>query len=89
MQFDNNAVPKEEKNTISRRKVLEALGAGIIATGVIGCTSREGATLAYDDELTPELYHSSVRALASAIRSGDVSSCLLYTSDAADDLQPV
>ena len=72
MQFDDNAVPKEEKNTISRRKVLEALGAGIIATGVIGYTSREATALAYDDELTPELYHSSVRALASAIRTKKV-----------------
>jgi amidase len=74
MQSDNNAVPKEEKNTISRRNVLEALGTGIVAAGVIGCTSREDATLTYDDELTPELYHSSVRALASAIRTREVSS---------------
>jgi hypothetical protein len=74
MQLDNNAVPKEEKNTISRRDVLKALGTGIIASGVIGRTSRAYAALAYDDELTPELYHSSVRALASAIRSRDVSS---------------
>jgi Asp-tRNA(Asn)/Glu-tRNA(Gln) amidotransferase A subunit family amidase len=66
MQSDNNAVPKEEKNTISRRNVLEALGTGIVAAGVIGCTSREDATLTYDDELTPELYHSSVRALVQA-----------------------
>jgi amidase len=50
------------------------LGAGIIAPGVIGCTSRESASFAYDGDLTPELYHSSVRALASAIRSRDVSS---------------
>jgi hypothetical protein len=74
MQFDNNAVPKEKTNTISRRNVLEALGSGIIASGIIGCTNREDATLAYDDELTPELYYSSVRTLASAIRSRDVSS---------------
>jgi amidase len=74
MRSDNNAVPKEEKYTISRRNVLKALGAGIIASGVVGRTSRTHATLAYDDELTPELYHSSVRALASAIRSKDVSS---------------
>ena len=74
MQFDDSAVPKEEKNTISRRNILEALGTGIIASGVIGCTSRENATLAYDDELTPEIYYSSARALASAIRSRDVSS---------------
>ena len=45
-----------------------------IATGVIGYTSREATALAYDDELTPELYHSSVRALASAIRTKKVSS---------------
>ena len=74
MQFDNKAVPKEEKSTISRRNVLKALGTGIITSGVIGCTSREDATLAYGDELTPELYYSSARALASAIRSRDVSS---------------
>ena len=74
MQSDHDALPKEEKITISRRNLLEALGTGIIATGVIGCTSREDATLAYDDELTPELYHSSVKALASAIRTGEVSS---------------
>jgi amidase len=74
MQFDDNAVPKKEKNTISRRNVLKALGTGIIASGVIGCTSREDSALAYDDELTPELYHSSVRALATAIRSREVSS---------------
>jgi amidase len=74
MQFDDNAVPAEKKNTISRRNVLKALGTGIIASGFIGCTSREQATMAYDDELTPELYYSSVSALASAIRSGQVSS---------------
>ena len=74
MLFDDNAVPKKEKNTISRRDVLKALGAGIVVSGVIGCTSRKHAPLPYDDELTPEIYHSSARALASAIRSGDVSS---------------
>jgi amidase len=74
MQSDNCAKPKDEKNTISRREVLEALGAGVLVTGVIGYTSRGGAALAYDEELTPELYHSSVRALASAIRTKKVSS---------------
>jgi amidase len=74
MQPDNNAVSGEEKKTISRRSLLEALGAGLIASGVIGCTSRESATVAFDGKLTPELYNSSVRALASAIRSKEVSS---------------
>ena len=74
MQSDKEAVPKEDKNTISRRQLLEALGTGIIATGVIGCTSRENAALAHDHGLTPELYQSSVRALASAIRTREVSS---------------
>jgi amidase len=74
MQFDDDAVPNEEEITISRRHVLKALGTGIFATGVIGCSRRGHATAAHEDELTPELYRSSVRALASAIRSGDVSS---------------
>ena len=74
MQPDNNAVSGEEKKTLSRRSLLEALGAGLIASGVIGCTSRESATVAFDGKLTPELYNSSVRALASAIRSKEVSS---------------
>jgi amidase len=74
MQPDDNAVPKDETSTISRRSLLEALGAGIIASGVIGYASREDPSLAYEDELSADLYHSSVRALASAIRSGDVSS---------------
>ena len=73
MQFDD-AWPTKEKKGISRRTVLEALGTGIIASGIIGCSNREETTLTYDDELTPELYSSSVRALASAIRSGKVSS---------------
>jgi hypothetical protein len=72
--LDKNAVPKEEKHTISRRNVLEALGTGIIASGVIACTRHEDAAQAFDYELTPELYYSSVRALASAIRSREVSS---------------
>ncbi|MBT8072029.1 MAG: amidase [Gammaproteobacteria bacterium] len=74
MQSENNAMPKEKKNTISRRKLLGVLGTGIIAPGVIGCTSREDSAVVYGDELTPELYHSSVRALAAAVRSRDVSS---------------
>ena len=74
MQSDNNAVPKQEKNAISRRNVLEALGTGFIVSGVMGCTRKEDTTLVYDDEITPEIYYSSVRALASAIRSRDVSS---------------
>ena len=74
MQSDKNAAPKQDKNTISRRQLLEALGTGIIATGLIGCAGRESATLAFADELAPELYQSSVRALAAAIRSREVSS---------------
>ena len=74
MQSDDDAVPKEEKNTISRRDVLKALGTGVIASGVIGYTGRGHAAMPDDDELTPELYYSSAGALASAIRSREVSS---------------
>jgi amidase len=74
MQLDKNAVPKEEKHTISRRNVLEALGAGLITSGIVACTRHEDATQPFDYELSPELYYSSVRALASAIRSREVSS---------------
>ena len=74
MPSKNNAVPKDAKNTLSRRELLGALGTGIIVTGVIGCSKREAAILAHDDELTPELYYSSVSALAAAIRTREVSS---------------
>ncbi len=74
MQFDDNAAPKDGIKTISRRDVLKVLGAGIIAPAIMGCTSRAPVTLTYRDELPPELYNASVRALAAAIRSGDVSS---------------
>jgi amidase len=50
------------------------MGAGIIASGVVGCTRRDNSTWIDDDQLTPELHYSSVRALASAIRSKEVSS---------------
>ena len=74
MRHDQDAGSGNRTNLVSRRNVLGALGTGLIASGVAGCTRREDTMPEHDDKLTADLYHSSARSLAAAIRSGEVSS---------------
>ncbi len=53
MPFDDDAAPEKEKNTMTRRNVLKALGTGIIASGVTGIATGKETVLTSKDELTP------------------------------------
>ena len=64
----------------TRREVLAWMGAGALAASAIGCAPSEEQSPDAPSPLAEPLYDSSVRALAAAIRRGDLSSEELVTA---------